>query len=107
MERASAPKMAGETSEFQEESVKRLTQREKIKVLLLERQGFWVPAYLLAGIALQYGTRILELRREGFEILNSTQRRTDGTVYSWFMHPAPKGQMSLLDVIAQREQANA
>jgi hypothetical protein len=89
--------------------VKRLTQRDKIKALLMEREGQWVPCYLLAAIALQYNSRVLELRAEGFEILNSTQKRTDGTVYSWFMHPAPKGQLSLLDnikdVFSYRETA--
>jgi hypothetical protein len=87
--------------------MKRLTQRDKIRALLMEREGQWVPVFELAAIALQYGTRVKELRDSGFEILNSTQKRTDGTVYSWFMHPAPKGQMSLLDVIDRREQANA
>jgi hypothetical protein len=87
--------------------VKRLTQRDKVRQLLEERAGQWVPCYLLAAISLQYNARVFELRAEGFEILNSTQKRTDGTVYSWFMHPAPKGQMSLLDVIDRREQANA
>jgi hypothetical protein len=77
--------------------MKRLTQRDKVKQLLEDRTGQWVPCYLLAAISLQYNARVFELRAEGFEILNSTQHRTDGTVYSWFKHPEPKGQMSLLE----------
>lgn len=77
--------------------MKRPTQREKIRQLLQNQEDCWVPCYLLAAISLQYNARVYELRAQGFEILNSTQKRTDGTVYSWFKHPAPKGQMSFLE----------
>jgi len=75
--------------------MKRVSQTEKIRQLLLENMGQPVPAYKLAAISLQYNARVFELRAEGFEIINTTHHRLDGTVWSWFEHPAPKGQLSL------------
>lgn len=86
--------------------MKRASQTDKIRQMFIERAGQQIPAFELAAISLQYNARIWELRREGFEIINSTQKRTDGTIYSWYRHPAPKGQLSLLDVQSYRE-ANA
>ena len=51
----------------------RPTQRAAILRLLEERKGQWVPSYELAGIALQYGARVLELRRAGYAIENKAQ----------------------------------
>jgi Helix-turn-helix domain len=48
-------------------------QRDRILKLLVEARGEWVPlpAVLELGIA-QYGARLLELRRTGFDIQNKT-----------------------------------
>jgi|SRR5208283_4880731 len=60
------------------------TQRGRIHVLLIAASGGWVPLpeILSLGI-LQYGTRILELCRMGFNIENRTAR-VDGARHSWF-----------------------
>lgn len=60
------------------------TQRGKILTLLIAASGGWVPLpeILSLGIA-QYSTRILELRRMGFNIENKTER-VDGARHSWF-----------------------
>lgn len=49
-------------------------ERGQILKLLLEHRGEWVSAYRLSALALQYGTRPLELRRSGYTILNRTER---------------------------------
>lgn len=49
-------------------------QKGAILGLLLQNRGKWVPAYTLAGVALQYSSRIFSLRREGFQIENKTER---------------------------------
>ena len=46
------------------------TQRGRILRLLKENSNQWVPSYRLAEIALQYGARVLELRRAGYTIEN-------------------------------------
>jgi hypothetical protein len=57
-----------------------LTQAEKIEDLLRSRYGQWVPAYELSDLALQYNTRIFELRKklkttgDSEEIENRTER---------------------------------
>jgi hypothetical protein len=43
-------------------------QKFAILDLLLRNRGQWVPAYVLAGVALQYSSRIFSLRREGYQI---------------------------------------
>lgn len=60
------------------------TQRSRILRLLIEAHGAWVPLpdILALGIA-QYGARILELRRTGFNIENRTEH-IDGARHSWF-----------------------
>jgi hypothetical protein len=64
------------------------TQREKIKELLWNHFGQWVPLPEILPLAAQYSARIHELRRElranGYEILNKAKRQGDGTTHSWF-----------------------
>ena len=66
------------------------TQRQKLLSLLQSRRGEWIPSYEIAAEGgLQYGARLLELRRAGWVIESRTQRvRTRAhsvTVHSWFM----------------------
>jgi hypothetical protein len=60
------------------------TQRARILGILVAARGQWVPLpdILVLGIA-QYGARILELRRLGFNIENKTERLA-GARRSWF-----------------------
>jgi hypothetical protein len=61
------------TSEFS-------TQAERIETLLRSRYGFWIPAYELADVALQYCARINAIRKklrgagDTEEIQNKTER---------------------------------
>ena len=70
------------------------TQRDKILRLLREREGCWVPSYELAAIALQYGARVLELRRMGHDIENRAQH-INGQVHGAFRLVLPKEQGQL------------
>ena len=67
--------------------MKRVSQTEKIRQLLIENTGVPVPAFKLAAISLQYNARVFELRAEGFEIINTTHHRADGSV--WSSQPTP------------------
>jgi hypothetical protein len=62
----------------------RKTQRATILALLLNAMGAWVPLtdILRLGIA-QYSSRIFELRRMGFHVVNRCEAR-DGKRHSWF-----------------------
>jgi hypothetical protein len=64
------------------------SQREQIYSLLKERAGQWVPAYELARLALQYGTRVFELRQAGAVISNKTEHHR-GQILSWFRLELP------------------
>ena len=59
------------------------TQCDRVFAALRAAGGKWVPAPVLARIALQYGTRILELRRLGHRVENRTQI-VNGSRHSWF-----------------------
>jgi hypothetical protein len=61
----------------------RKTQRAKILELLMSAPLQEVPSVELSRISLQYGTRVLELRRLGFRITSRTERR-DGIVHAFF-----------------------
>ncbi len=74
----------------------RPTQRAAILRLLEERKGQWVPSYELAGIALQYGARVLELRRAGYAIENKAQH-INGQAHGAFRLVQSKGQAKLFD----------
>ncbi len=81
--------------------MKRLhTQRGKILQRLQEREGRWVPSYELAAIALQYGARVLELRRMGHNIENKAQH-INGQVHGAFRLVPSKGQAKLFDATPQ------
>jgi hypothetical protein len=60
------------------------TQRAELLRFFLNAKGGWIPLpeILALGIA-QYGARILELRRLGFNIENRTEH-VDGVRHSWF-----------------------
>jgi hypothetical protein len=67
------------------------TQREKILRLLLDAKGGWIPSPQIAALALQYNSRIFELRRFGWAIENQTEIVNDAR-HSWFrlVLPAPE-----------------
>lgn len=67
------------------------TQRGRILHLLESRRGEWVPSYELSDIALQYGARVLELRRAGYQIENKAQH-VNGEVHGAFRLVLPKEQ---------------
>lgn len=79
-------------------------QEAEILKLLQSRPNEWVPVYEIAKIALQYNARILELRRQGYTILNKTLEIVDGQKHTAFMlvQEKPrqafeeKGQMAFL-----------
>jgi hypothetical protein len=58
-------------------------QRDKILELLLRAHGAWVLLPELLAIAAQYNSRVLELRRLGFQIENKTWW-SDGQRHSAF-----------------------
>jgi hypothetical protein len=60
-----------------------LSQKNAIFKLLRDSRGRWVPAYRLSRIALQYSSRVSELRRSGCLIANRTER-VGGKVYGSF-----------------------
>ncbi len=74
----------------------RQTQRDRILRLLQSRAGQWIPSYELAAIALQYGARVLELRRIGHNIENKA-RHVNGQVHGAFRLVLPKEQGKLFD----------
>ena len=49
-------------------------QKGAVLNLLLSHRGRWVPVYLLAALALQYGARIKKLRDAGYVIENRPTR---------------------------------
>lgn len=72
----------------------RSTQRDRILALLKSRAGKWISSYELAGIALQYDARVLELRRMGHDIENRAQH-VNGQVHGAFRLVLPKEQGQL------------
>lgn len=71
------------------------TQRGRILQLLKENSGRWVPSYELANIALQYGARVLELRRQGYKIENKMQD-VNGKTYAAFRLVVPAASQARL-----------
>jgi Helix-turn-helix domain len=60
-------------------------QRARILRPLLDAKGAWVPLPKILDLHIsQFGARILELRRLGFQIENKTQRDDSGVVHSWY-----------------------
>lgn len=70
------------------------TQRGQILHLLESQAGEWVPSYQLAAIALQYGARVLELRRTGYNIENKAEH-INGQTHGAFRLVLPKEQAEL------------
>ena len=60
----------------------RKTQGDTLLRVLKLNQWVPLPTILALGIA-QFGARILELRRSGYNIRNKTEHR-DGKVLSWY-----------------------
>jgi Helix-turn-helix domain len=61
-------------------SFRRATQRDRLLALLRDHHGSWVPLSAILDLQIaQYGTRILELRRAGYQIENKQQGE-----HSWF-----------------------
>lgn len=61
------------------------TQQARILRLLLDAKGSWVPLPKILELRIsQFGARILELRRAGFDIENKTERDDSGVVHSWY-----------------------
>ncbi len=64
--------------------VKRKSQSAALLRLLIDAHGSWVPLPEILALAIaQYGARIHELRRLGFNIENRTER-VNGARHSWF-----------------------
>jgi hypothetical protein len=61
----------------------RSTQLARILALLKSHSPEWVPAFEVAALALQYNSRIKELREAGHAIENKTER-VHGVTHSWF-----------------------
>jgi hypothetical protein len=59
------------------------SQCDKVLGVLREANGDWVPLPKIAACALQYGARILTLRRRGYRIVNKTEY-VNGVRHSWF-----------------------
>jgi hypothetical protein len=61
------------------------TQRARVLRLLIDAHGAWVPLPQILELRIsQFGARIFELRRLGFQIENKTERNDSGAVYSWY-----------------------
>jgi hypothetical protein len=72
-------------------SIQSKTQRSAILRLLIDARGAWVPLPKIMACAAQYNSRLLELRRLGFNVENRTEN-VDGARHSWFRlltSPAP------------------
>jgi hypothetical protein len=62
----------------------RITQQKRILTLLNSRPNQWVPLPDILDLHIaQYGTRIKELRADGFQIENKTEW-INGARHSWF-----------------------
>ena len=72
------------------------TQRSRVLRLLQESSNQWVPSYRLAEIALQYGARVYELRKQGYKIDNKMQD-VNGKTYGAFRLVPAASQASLFE----------
>jgi hypothetical protein len=59
------------------------TQRGKILEKLINARGQRVPLPELISVAAQYNSRVLELRRMGFRIVNEREQ-VNGQTHTWF-----------------------
>ena len=67
------------------------SQGNRILDLLKTRSPAWVPAFEVAALALQYNTRLKELRETGHSIENKTER-CHGIIRSWFRLAPQSGE---------------
>lgn len=75
----------------------RQTQCDAILARLNAEPGSWVPCYELAGLALQYNSRLFTLRNAGFLIQNK-RTRVNGVVHSWYrILPSPTHEATTPD----------
>lgn len=89
----------------------RQTQRYRILRLLLDARGAWVSLPEIMACAAQYNARVFELREQGFNIENKTER-VNGSRHSWFrlvVAPAqeptkPQPLKSWEQVVAERDE---
>ncbi len=64
---------------------KSTAQRARILALLVNARGRWVPLPEILELHIsQFGARIFELRRTGFQIENKIERDDSGVVHSWY-----------------------
>jgi hypothetical protein len=73
------------------------TQRARILRLLIEACGAWVPLPEIMACAAQYNARILELRRDGFNIPKPRVEVINGQKHTWYRllpSPAPASNSS-------------
>jgi hypothetical protein len=63
---------------------RRTRQRDRILELLRSRSPEWIPAFEVAALALQYNSRLLELRRAGHHIESRPGELVDGRRHTWF-----------------------
>jgi len=72
-------------------------QREAIKKLFEENPGRWIPVYELSKIALQYGTRLYELRRKPYFMhIEKGEDRVNGARHTRYRFlPRQEAQMTL------------
>lgn len=59
-------------------------QKQEILNLLKSHPNEWIPVYEIAKIALQYNTRLLELRRQGYVIENKLMEVVNGSRHTAF-----------------------
>jgi len=70
---------------------RRVTQRARILGLLLKSRGAWVPSWRLGRIALQYCSRIAEIRSAGYRVENHVEYR-NGQQHGAYRIATPKSR---------------
>jgi len=67
-------------------------QRQNIRNLFLSRPNIWIPVYELSKLALQYNTRIKEIKEDSLQPLNivNKKQRVNGEWHSWYMLILPQ-----------------
>ena len=60
-------------------------QCDRILAVLKASEGQWVPLPRLLELQVsQYGARVHELRKRGWQIENKSEYQTDGSRHTWF-----------------------
>ena len=66
-----------------------ISQKQRIKQLFLDRSNEWVPLPDILDLRIsQFGARILDLRREGYNIINKKENK-----HSWYKLVTGEKQM--------------